>query len=98
MLFSDIAHRNLSAFAVGDCDAENPLAQEDSLCVVPKSTMPEISHQSLRLIKPVVDRQIVLGPASESSCTAFCVLYWVGHAKPRGSRLCSPQNGRSARP
>jgi hypothetical protein len=80
MLFSDVAHRNLFAFAVGDCDTEDALPQEDSLGVVSKSAMPEIRNESFRLIKPVVDRQVVLSFAAESSGTAFSVLHWVGHS------------------
>ncbi len=33
MLFSDVAHRHLFAFAVGDCDTEDAFAQEDPLGV-----------------------------------------------------------------
>jgi len=79
MLFPDVTHKNLLAFAVGDSDTEEALTQENSFSMGAKSTMPEISHESLRLIKPVVDLKVILGPAPESSGTAFSVLHWVGH-------------------
>jgi hypothetical protein len=67
------------AFAVGDCDPEEALAEENSFGVVPKSAMPEISHEGRRLIKPGVDWKVILGAAAESPGTAFCVPHWVGH-------------------
>jgi hypothetical protein len=79
MLFSDIAHRNLPAFAVGDCDPEEALAQEDAFSMVPKSAMPEVWEECFGLIKPVVDCYVVLGAATESSGTVFRVLHWVSH-------------------
>jgi hypothetical protein len=46
MLLADVAHRNWSAFTVGDGDTKgdtkDALAQEDSLGMVPKSAMPEV--------------------------------------------------------
>jgi hypothetical protein len=47
MLFPDIPHRNLPAVTVGDCDAENAFAQEDSLGVVPKSAVSEVCEKGL---------------------------------------------------
>jgi len=79
MLFSDVTHRHLFAFAVGDGNAEDALTQEDPLAVVPKIAMPEIREVSFALIKPEVDREVVLSPAAKFSGTAFCVLEWVGH-------------------
>ncbi len=79
MLFSDVAHWHLLAFAVGDGDTEDALTQENSFGVVPKTAVSEIRNESFRLIKPVVDRQIVLGLAAKFSGAAFCVLQWMSH-------------------
>jgi hypothetical protein len=79
MLFPDIAHRNLPAFAVGDCDPEEAFAQEDAFSMVPKSAMPKVWEEGFGLVKPVVDRKVILGPASESSGAVFGVLHWVSH-------------------
>jgi hypothetical protein len=79
MLFSDVTHWHLLAFAVGDRDTEDALAQENAFGMVAKSAMPEIGHERLRLIKPVVDRKVILGAAAESSGAAFCMLHWVRH-------------------
>jgi hypothetical protein len=59
MLFSDVTHRNLFAFAVGDCYTEDSFAQEESLGMVPKTAVSEFRHEGFRLIKPIVDRQVV---------------------------------------
>jgi hypothetical protein len=53
MLFSDVAHRHLLAFAVGDGDTEDALAQENSLRMVPQSAMPEIREEGFGLINYV---------------------------------------------
>jgi hypothetical protein len=79
MLLPDIAHWNSLAFAVGDRDSEDALAQEDSLSMVPKRAMPEVCEEGFGLIKPVVDWQVVLGFAAESPSATFCVLQGVGH-------------------
>jgi hypothetical protein len=78
MLFSDVTHWHFLAFAVGDRGTKDALAQENAFGMVAKSAMPEIGHERLQLIKPVVDRKVILGPASESSGTAFCVFQWMG--------------------
>lgn len=53
MLFSDVTHRHLFAFAVGDGNAEDAFTQEDPLAVVPKTTMPEIREVGFGLINYV---------------------------------------------
>jgi len=79
MLFPDVAHGNLFAFAIGDGDAKDSFAQEDSSGMVPKGAMPKIREEGFGLVKPVVDEQVVLGPAAKFSCAAFCMPYWVRH-------------------
>jgi hypothetical protein len=79
MLFSDIPHRHLFAFAVGDCPTEDALAQENSFCMMPKSAMPEIREVRFGLVKPVMDPDVVLGFAANFSRAAFRVLQWMGH-------------------
>jgi hypothetical protein len=79
MLFPNVTHRNLLAFAVGDRDTENAFTQEDSLGMVPKSAMAEVRKEGFGLIKPVVNPQVVLGLPAKFSGATFCVLQWVGH-------------------
>jgi hypothetical protein len=79
MLFPNVTHRNLLAFAVGDRHTENALTQEDAFGMVPKSTMPEIREEGFGLIKPLMDQQVVLGLPAKFSGAAFGVLQWVGH-------------------
>jgi len=79
MLFSDVTHRNLLAFAVGDGDTEDALTQEDSFGMVPKSPVPEIREDRFGFVKPAMDPQVVLGLAAKFSGAAFCVLQWVSH-------------------
>jgi hypothetical protein len=52
MLFPDVTHWNLSAFAVGDRDPEKAFAREDSFGVMPKRAMTEIREECFGLIKP----------------------------------------------
>ena len=79
MPFPDVTHWNLLSFTVGDGDTEDAFAQEDSLGVVPKTAVSEIREEGFGLIKPVVDWQVVLGPAAEFPGAAFRVLHWVCH-------------------
>ena len=79
MLFPDVTHRNLLAFTVSDCDTEDALTQEDSFGMVPKTAVPEIRDEGFRLIKPVVDRQVVLGLAAKFSGAAFRMFKWMRH-------------------
>jgi hypothetical protein len=71
MLFSDVTHWHFLAFAVGDRGTEDALAKENAFGMVAKSAMPEIGHERLRLIKPVVDRKVILGAAAESFWRCF---------------------------
>ena len=91
-------NRNLLAFAVGNSDAEDALAQEDSFGMVAKSAMSEIREVGFGLVKPVVDLQIVFGFAAKLSGAAFRMFKWVGHAKSRSSRLSSLRSDRCAQP
>ena len=77
MLVSDVAHRNLFAFAVDDGDTKDALAQENSFGMVPKSAMSEIGKESLGLIKPVMNGQVVIDCAAEFAGAAPSVLQWV---------------------
>jgi len=74
MLFSDVTHWHFLAVAVGDRGTEDALAQENAFGVVAKSAMPKIREEGFGLVKPVVDQQVVLGPAAKFYCAAFCVL------------------------
>jgi len=47
--------------------------------VVAKSSVTEVRQEGFRLIKPVVNRKIVLGLSAELSRAALCVLERVGH-------------------
>ena len=77
MLFPDVTHGNLLAFAVGDGDTKDALAQEDSFGMVAKSAMSEIREVGFGLVKPVVDLQIVFGFAAKLSGAAFRMFKWV---------------------
>jgi hypothetical protein len=79
MLFPDVTHWNLLAFAVSNGDTEDSFAQKDSFRMVPKSAMPEIRKDGFGLVKPAMDPQVVLGLAAEFPGAAFCVLHWVSH-------------------
>ncbi len=65
MLFSDIPDRNLVSVAVCDRHTKNPLTQENSLGVVAEGTMAKVREERLRLVKPLVNGEVVLGLAAE---------------------------------
>jgi len=79
MLFPDINALDLPAFAVGDSDTKDPLAQENSFGMVPKSAMPKIWKECFGLIEPGMDPQVILALAAEFSGATLCVFHWVGH-------------------
>jgi hypothetical protein len=47
--------------------------------MVPKCAMSEIGEESLGLIQPVMNHQVVLGSAAEFLGTALRVFEWMGH-------------------
>jgi len=80
VLFSDIPDRNLLPVAVCDRHTENRLAQENPLGVVAEGTMAKIREERFRLIKPLVNSEIVFGPATELLGAALRVLQWMRHS------------------
>jgi len=57
MVFPDVTHRNLFAFAIGDCDTKDALTQENSFRMVSKSAVPEIREEGFGLIN-YVDKRV----------------------------------------
>jgi hypothetical protein len=55
------------AFALADL-------RENSSGVVPKSAMPEISPEGLRLIKPIMDWELILGTAESPGAALACFI------------------------
>jgi hypothetical protein len=80
VLFSDIPDRNLVSVAVCDRHAKNPLTQENSLGVMAEGTVAKVREERFRLIKPLVNRKIVLGLAPKLSGAALRVLEWMRHS------------------
>ena len=74
MLLSQITDGNLFSVAIHDGHAKQLLRQEDALAVMTKGSMAEVRKECLRLIKPVVDGQVVLGLTTKFSGAAFCML------------------------
>jgi len=79
MLFSYIPDRDLFSVAVYDGYAKQVLSQKDSLGMMAQSSMTEIRKERLRLVEPVVDREIVFRFSAELPCAALGVSEWVGH-------------------
>src|SRR6266852_3316528 len=74
VLFPHIADGNLLAIAVHDGHTKQLLRQENAFGVVAKSSVTEVREEGFRLIKPVVNRKIVLGLSAELLRAALCVL------------------------
>src|SRR5262245_64413446 len=60
MLLADGAHGNGFPFTVLDGRSKNGRAQKNPLAVMPKRAVPKIGEMGLALVKPIMDRQIVL--------------------------------------
>ncbi len=80
MLFSDIPDRDLVSVTVCDRHTKNPLAQENPLGVVTEGTVAKVRKERFRLIKPLVNGEIILGLATELLGAALRVLEWVRHS------------------
>lgn len=80
VLFSDMPDRNLVSIAVYDRHTKNPLTQENSLCVVAEGAMAKVAEKCFRLIKPLVNGEIVPGLFPELLCAALRVLEWMRHS------------------
>jgi hypothetical protein len=69
----------LFSVAVHDDYAEQFLCQKNALGVMTQSAMAEIRKERFRLVKPVVNREIVFGFSAELLGAALGVSEWVGH-------------------
>src|SRR5487761_246740 len=81
VLFSDVPHWDFLPFAVGDRNTEDLLAQENPFRMVTKGTVTEVSKERLRLIKPIMNWQVVLGLTAESLRATLCMLQRVCHSQ-----------------
>jgi hypothetical protein len=79
VLFSDVPDENRLAIAIRDGYAKDSLAEEDALGVMSKSAVAKVSQECLGLVKPIVNREIILGLATELSGAPLRVLEWVRH-------------------
>src|SRR5258708_16475884 len=78
--------RNLVSLGVCDRHTKNPLTQENSLGVVAEGTVAKVGEERFRLIKPLVNGEIVLGLAPKLLGAALRVLEWMRRAAPRSLR------------
>jgi hypothetical protein len=78
VLFAHIANGDQLSLAVFNGHAEQLLAQENALRVVAKSAVTKVGQKSFRLVKPGMNRKIVLGLSAEFRRTTLCVLQRVG--------------------
>ena len=92
MLFSHIAHGNLDSSAVHDGHTEHLLGQKNALGMVAKGSVTEVCQECFRLIKPVVNREIVLRFSTELPRAVLCVFEWMGQYLHlvRGHRVVFP--------
>jgi len=79
VLFSYVANGNQLPLTIGDGDAKQLFAQENSLSVMPKRSVTDVGKKRFRFIEPVVNRKIILGPAIELPGAPLRVLDWMGH-------------------
>jgi hypothetical protein len=79
MLLADIPDRDIFSVPVTDRDAEYPFGQKDSFCMMTQRAMAKIRQHGFRLVKPLVDGQVVFGGTAELSRTVLRVLQGMGH-------------------
>lgn len=60
MLFANEPNRNSATITVGDRRTENLFTHKNPFGMVPKGAVTIIRHHLFGLIKPVVDRKIIL--------------------------------------
>jgi hypothetical protein len=79
VLFTDVPHGNLFAFAVPDRDAKDLFTQENTFRMMSKSSVSEIREEGFRCVEPVMDLNVVFRLSSEFAGAALCVLEWMCH-------------------
>lgn len=62
MLLADQPDRHGLAVAVGEGDAEDVLAEEDALAVMPQGAVAQVGQMGLALVEPIVDGEVVIKP------------------------------------
>jgi len=79
VLFSDVPHWDFLPVTVGDRDTEDLFAQEDTFRMMAKGAVTEVRKERLRLIKPIMNWQVVFGLPTESLRATLCMLQRVCH-------------------
>jgi hypothetical protein len=79
VLFSHIAHGNLRSSAVHDGHTKHLLGQKNALGMVAKGSVTEVCQECFRLIKPVVNGEVVLRLPTELPRAVLCVFEGMGH-------------------
>ena len=79
MLFPDVADWDLVTVRVADRNTKDALGQENAFAVVTKGAVAEIREESFGLVKPAMDREVVLGPAPEFLCAVASMFKRVSH-------------------
>jgi hypothetical protein len=71
MLFANVPDRDFPAIAVPNYYPKDPFRKEDAFRVVAETTMSKVGDHCLRLIKPLVNVQVVFGQPTELPGTVF---------------------------
>jgi len=74
VLLTHKADGNLTAGGVSEGDAEQSLAEEDSLRVMSKGSMAKVRHKGLGFVEPVVDWEIILSTPAKEFGGTNCVM------------------------
>jgi hypothetical protein len=79
MLFSYIPDWNFVSVAIHNGNSKQLLGQKNALSMMAKRAVAKVCEECFRLIKPVVDREIVFNLSAELSNAALRVLEWMRH-------------------
>jgi hypothetical protein len=80
MLFPNVADWNLDSVIVVDGNTKDAFGEENPFGVMTEGAVAEVGEKRLRLVKPMVDREVVLGFAAESLEAVPCVFNGVCHS------------------
>jgi hypothetical protein len=80
MLFSEVANRNGGTVKVRDGDAKDAFGEENPFGVMAQGAVAEVWEESLRFVKPTVDREVVLEFAAEFLGAVPCMFNGVCHS------------------
>jgi len=80
MLFPNVADWNLDSVIIVDGNTKDAFGEENPFGVMTEGAVAKVGENRLRLVKPMVDREVILGFAAEFLGAVPCVFNGVCHS------------------